>query len=387
MVPAPDRCVIVVGGDTPTQTTLRFLLEEEGCAAHTLPFPFDHSMAATPHIYVMGIVVIEQPHDGALRALTSLRRSAPHLPVIALARDANRALRQRVFALGVVDIIDLPVHLHELHTRIHATLQRDDALCAGGLTLRMAAREIIDDMGWRASLTQREVAVLAMLMRRPGQAVGRHTLLDAVWGEVYEGDGNALEVYIGRLRAKLTRPAFAAPLRTVRGQGYLFEARARPRALAPAHHSKLLRVLVVTVGPPLANHDMIVRPVLTMLHAAGYTTVCARHTDAAAAAGRLQPDAILLVAITDDSAVDDAFAHLRRDPRTAGVPSIALVAPTNVHVHAIAAGADDFLLLPLRPEELALRMVRHVGLLVREKTGLSRQQDDASGPSALLISV
>jgi len=237
MVPAPDRCVIVVGGDTPTQTTLRFLLEEEDCAAHTLPFPFDHSMAATPHTYVMGIVVIEQPHDGALRALTSLRRSAPHLPVIALARDANRALRQRVFALGVVDIIDLPVHLHELHTRIHATLARDVALCAGGLTLRMTAREIVDDMGWRASLTQREVAVLATLMRQPGQAVGRHTLLDAVWGEVYEGDGNALEVYIGRLRAKLTRPAFAAPLRTVRGQGYLFEARARPRALA--QHSKL----------------------------------------------------------------------------------------------------------------------------------------------------
>ena len=43
-------------------------------------------------------------------------------------------------------------------------------------------------------------------MRRNGDVVSKHQLLDEVWGHDFEGDPNIVEVYVGYLRRKVDAP-------------------------------------------------------------------------------------------------------------------------------------------------------------------------------------
>ena len=45
-------------------------------------------------------------------------------------------------------------------------------------------------------------------------------LLDAVWGDDFEGDPNIVEVYVSHLRRKLDEPFGRHTIETVRGHGY-----------------------------------------------------------------------------------------------------------------------------------------------------------------------
>jgi DNA-binding response OmpR family regulator len=65
-------------------------------------------------------------------------------------------------------------------------------------------------------LTQREVALLEYLIRHAGRAVSKTELLDHVWDNAADVAPNAVEVYVGYLRRKIT----GLPLVTVRGAGY-----------------------------------------------------------------------------------------------------------------------------------------------------------------------
>ena len=76
------------------------------------------------------------------------------------------------------------------------------------------------------SLTARESIVLQYLMARSGEVVAREQLNTLVPGWGPGVSDNALELLMSRLRAKI-EPAMVL-LRTVRGLGYILEARDEP---------------------------------------------------------------------------------------------------------------------------------------------------------------
>jgi len=79
--------------------------------------------------------------------------------------------------------------------------------------------------GHAAELTPREYQLLEFMMRRPGQLITRAQLLSHVWSADYAGSPNIADVYIGYLRRKLERPSLPRLIRTVRGAGFVLEAR------------------------------------------------------------------------------------------------------------------------------------------------------------------
>ena len=52
-------------------------------------------------------------------------------------------------------------------------------------------------------LSAREFALLAYLMRHPGQVLSRQQILNGVWGYTFDPRSNLVDVYIGYLRRKL----------------------------------------------------------------------------------------------------------------------------------------------------------------------------------------
>ena len=53
------------------------------------------------------------------------------------------------------------------------------------------------------SLTPREYRLLELLMRNPGRAVSRDTILESVWGFDSDVNENTLEVFMRQLRLKV----------------------------------------------------------------------------------------------------------------------------------------------------------------------------------------
>lgn len=75
--------------------------------------------------------------------------------------------------------------------------------------------------GSPCDLTSKEFEILTYLVRNIGQVVPRHELFFHVWGYDMEFNSNSLEVYIYRLRNKITSGhSRRSRIVTVRSRGY-----------------------------------------------------------------------------------------------------------------------------------------------------------------------
>jgi two-component system OmpR family response regulator len=90
-------------------------------------------------------------------------------------------------------------------------------MVVGRLRIDLAGRRAIDDTGRVLELTRREWSILECLAHHSGRVVSKERLIQAIvsWDE--EISGNAIEVHVSRLRAKLGE---AATVRGIRGLGY-----------------------------------------------------------------------------------------------------------------------------------------------------------------------
>jgi len=175
-----------------------------------------------PDMVILDVVL---PGVDGFDVLAAIRAGNPCLPVIMLTARGEIADRVRGLDLGATDYLVKPFAFAELTARIRAHTRRPDdqpngaaSIEVGALTLDLLAREVEVD-GGRVPLSAREFALLAYLMRHPGQVLSRQQILDGVWGYTFDPRSNLVDVYIAYLRRKLSSHG-ASPIQTVRGMGY-----------------------------------------------------------------------------------------------------------------------------------------------------------------------
>lgn len=163
--------------------------------------------------------------DG-LSVLKQVRKTQPSLPVLLL--TAKDSLDDRVAGLqaGADDYVTKPFDFPELLARLHALLRRSQPPNTreqwGGLSLDAASRKAMLS-GTPIELSGREWDLLELLVNQREKVVTKDQIVQAWNGEGAEvGGGNAIEVYIHKLRRKLEGSGLQ--IRTVRGLGYLMEA-------------------------------------------------------------------------------------------------------------------------------------------------------------------
>ena len=171
---------------------------------------------------------IRLPDIDGLEVCERLRLHYPDLPVMML--TALDAVEDRVAGLrsGADDYLPKPFAFDELLARIEALLrrvdrtQRQSALEEGPIRLDPAARTCTVD-GTPVDLTPTEFDLLAFLMARKGEALGRDVIHREVWGHDFDRGTNLIDVYVNYVRRKLEDAGCEAPITTVRGVGYRFE--------------------------------------------------------------------------------------------------------------------------------------------------------------------
>jgi two-component system OmpR family response regulator len=157
----------------------------------------------------------------------SLRQQKVSTPILML--TARDAVDDRVSGLeaGADDYMVKPFAMRELLARIRALARRHlpdrtSTLTVGSIVLDTAAHTLRVS-GRNVELTAKEFAILDFFMHHPGRLLSRTQIIEHVWDYDFDGGHNLVEVYMGRLRRKLTEAGAADPFVTIRGAGYRLE--------------------------------------------------------------------------------------------------------------------------------------------------------------------
>ncbi|MBZ5876421.1 heavy metal response regulator transcription factor [Chromohalobacter israelensis] len=161
--------------------------------------------------------------------LLRLIRRHGQVPVLFLtARDAVE-YRVKGLELGADDYLVKPFSFVELLARVRTLLRRGplrerERFQVADLHMDVLKRRVTRGET-RLALTNKEFALLQLLLEREGEVLSRTLIASEVWGMNFDSDTNVVEVAVRRLRAKVDDPFTCRLIHTERGMGYVLEVR------------------------------------------------------------------------------------------------------------------------------------------------------------------
>lgn len=171
-----------------------------------------------PHLWILDIML---PDIDGYQLLREIKKDLEVMPVIFIsARDAEL---DRVIGLemGSDDYLPKPflprelvIRTRKLLDRIYTEQPREKLFIPPYIIdehqrLVLSNEEVID-------LTSRELDLLLLLAKHPGQAFSREQMLDQIWGLTYVGTDRVVDDLVRRLRKKMP----FLKLETIYGHGY-----------------------------------------------------------------------------------------------------------------------------------------------------------------------
>ena len=204
-------------------------LGESGYVADLARNGVDGLALALEHDYELIVLDVMLPQMDGWAVLGKLRERK-QTPVLFLTARDDVADRVKGLELGADDYLVKPFAFAELLARIKTLMRRGpvremELIRVADLEIDVLRRRVTRQ-GDRIDLTAKEFALLHLLAKRQGEVLSRTQIASMVWDMNFDSDTNVVDVAIRRLRAKVDDPYAQKLVQTVRGMGYLLEARA-----------------------------------------------------------------------------------------------------------------------------------------------------------------
>lgn len=217
--------VLVVDDEPKIVDMVRKFLVKEGfqvLGAFDGPSALEVAAREAPDLVVLDVML---PGLDGLETLKRLKAKRD-VPVIMLTARSEEIDKLLGLGLGADDYVTKPFSLRELVLRIRAVLRRSrpderpEVVAVGQIALDPEKMETRVG-GEPVDLTKAEFGILLALLSRPGRVFSREELLNAAFGEAYEGYERTIDTHIRNLRRKIeTDPAKPEYILTVFGVGY-----------------------------------------------------------------------------------------------------------------------------------------------------------------------
>jgi two-component system, OmpR family, copper resistance phosphate regulon response regulator CusR len=220
--------LLVVEDEAKTGEYVRQGLSEAGFVVELARTGLDGHHLAMTGDYDLLVLDVMLPDVDGWRILQSLRQAGKHTPVLFLTARDSVDDRVKGLELGADDYLVKPFAFSELLARVRTLLRRGnvppaaDRLQVADLVLDLPKRRATR-AGQRMNLTQKEFALLELLVRRRGEVLPRSLIASQVWDMNFDSDSNAIDVAIRRLRAKIDDAFEPKLIQTVRGMGYMLD--------------------------------------------------------------------------------------------------------------------------------------------------------------------
>jgi two-component system phosphate regulon response regulator OmpR len=207
---------------------------------------------AWPDVLVLDLML---PGEDGLSLARELRRHSD-LPILMLSARGEEIDRVIGLEVGADDYLAKPFGPRELLARLRALLRRshpatptpppppppppDAATVPGSLSEPVEAAAVhrfgpytLDPRAWRllrdgaeVAVTSAEFALLRLFVQQPNRVLSRDDLIERLKGYERDAFDRSIDTRVTRLRRRIeTDPAHPVYIRTVRGEGYLFNPR------------------------------------------------------------------------------------------------------------------------------------------------------------------
>ncbi|CAN7766039.1 heavy metal response regulator transcription factor [Pseudorhodoferax sp. LjRoot39] len=222
--------ILIIEDEMKLARSLQVGLRDEGYVVELAHDGMSGLHAATHQDHDLVVLDWMLPGLDGLSVLAALRQNR-QMPVLMLTARAEVEDRVQGLRGGADDYLVKPFAFSELLARIQALLRRSTSTSMEGSVLRLADLEVdllrrrVTRAGKRLELTNKELNLLTLLLRRQGAVLSRTELAEQIWGMNFNGETNVVEVAVLRLRGKLDNPFEHQLLHTVRGMGYVLELR------------------------------------------------------------------------------------------------------------------------------------------------------------------
>ena len=223
----PELPILVVDDERAMREALRDNLELDGYAVEEAADGEEALQRILAEPFRLVLLDVMMPRRSGFDVLREARAAGIAAPIILLTAKGEEADAVRGLGFGADDYVTKPFGLGELLARVKAVLRRSEA-AAGPAGVIRVGRLRLDPATYQASvdgepvaMTHLEAEVLRYLAGRPGEAVRRDELLDAVWGSDVAPTARTVDNFILKLRQKAEQdPAAPRHFLTVHGVGY-----------------------------------------------------------------------------------------------------------------------------------------------------------------------
>jgi len=216
MIDDPRSTILLIEDDPATRAFLADNLTADGytiCVARGVREGAHELRTQFPDLVVLDVGL---PDGSGLDLVRAVRRADgiteridPRTPMLVLSGRADELDRIRGLEQGADDYLAKPFAYGELRCRIRALLRRTQdrpthgAVRVGALIVDPVARAVTLD-GVRIELSQKEFALLRILVSDVTRVFTKEELLQAVWGTRSLGSSRTLDSHACRLRQKLS---------------------------------------------------------------------------------------------------------------------------------------------------------------------------------------
>lgn len=215
--------ILLVEDDQKAARLLARGLQEEGFAVDVAHSAED-AEAMSPQPFQLFILDWMLPGKDGNTLCRDLRARGVRTPILML--TARDAVGDRIAGLdtGADDYLTKPFVFDELLARVRALLRRVEL--AQPAPVAMADLQIdpmsrtVTRAGVRIDVTQKEYAILELLLANAGDVVSRAQLAERIWHADLIAIDNLIDVHMKNLRRKVDAPGLPPLIHTVRGQGF-----------------------------------------------------------------------------------------------------------------------------------------------------------------------